>query len=955
MAAKNLEFAVAIDDRIDFALKGQYPCCLHSISGRALDAGLIDGDELITVNSEVVSHWPHDQVASLIFSQRQLVKIGVKRKRPPQLALVSPFYDAEFDAPSSPLMTLSEILHIRPQPKLPINENVIFIRSFNVSLNVLTCENALISLRKKMIRWAERHYQTVLNHGPAGDHGILRLSEDVLIVDRAKTSNPSLSNDADTHHVQGKSSHSFVPIQVKDVLVFGVLTALPSTWVLLVRGSRRCLRINLIHQFQQAIILHCVDATGIQPNKKSITRLSESKVIKHQVSTVLKPSPPCAVNDGDDIKENMYPVGYFPKTKCISDDRDLRRTSSKTLNKSVDQRINSDFGIIKHGSSSTAANVRSPDLHERFGSTNTQRLVPCNSLASLHDEQTWIRDFSDPAIALWSRSLSDLLDDPFGCYAFEKFLKSEYSSENIRFWTDCDHYEKTEDPLERRKLASAIWEKYLDSAALTTINVDSNSRQQCYDALLRKDSELDINLFRSIKEHIYNLMKYDSYQRFLKSPQYMECQNPLSSQPNCVPDAATSSVVKDDEHLDNSFREKSYTIGAMISPLPSANDEKSENSKKDQKSSSFPMFQWARAMAKWKKNAKQQRGSLSSNPSEIEQSPTCTLILPSNVSIRVNLRTEGKLDYRDFLSKKISVQLAPILRKLGLIWYRTYLEDSITGQEVDFSSICGRLFGRRLFVRMYCLSAFSMPDERMVICRSKPTQTIHKCVDNIRSSLNYSFRFDRLYFATLDTDIELLNEECEMSKLDNRCIAVRLKPIKLTEPRIHYDYFDQIPENDLNVEFDRFNVLKTRKVNRPSSCVIESSRVNGILPVQEDSNSLPCAEIVELNASSDRDSPPTAFRRQNQHSNGHSLPAVLVNAKSFDNVTLTSNDVRPDQFVFCGRSTISSSSSKQSSLSSIDSLQATTIFNNSMAPNDRIHLPVQSELLCNSVDEAAVD
>ncbi|KAM6185464.1 regulator of G-protein signaling 10 isoform 4-T4 [Rhynchocyon petersi] len=69
----------------------------------------------------------------------------------------------------------------------------------------------------------------------------------------------------------------------------------------------------------------------------------------------------------------------------------------------------------------------------------------------------------------WATSLENLLEDPEGVKRFREFLKKEFSEENVLFWLACEDFKKTQD-----------------------------------------------------KKQIFNLMKYDSYSRFLKSDLFLK-------------------------------------------------------------------------------------------------------------------------------------------------------------------------------------------------------------------------------------------------------------------------------------------------------------------------------------------------------------------------------------------------------------------------------------------------
>ncbi len=73
-----------------------------------------------------------------------------------------------------------------------------------------------------------------------------------------------------------------------------------------------------------------------------------------------------------------------------------------------------------------------------------------------------------------------------------------------------------------RTKANLIWSTYLHDTddGSCRINIDSRTRQECRQSLLNKPNA---HLFEKAQSQIFQLMKLDSYTRFLKSNMYKEC------------------------------------------------------------------------------------------------------------------------------------------------------------------------------------------------------------------------------------------------------------------------------------------------------------------------------------------------------------------------------------------------------------------------------------------------
>ncbi|XP_025055978.1 regulator of G-protein signaling 10 isoform X2 [Alligator sinensis] len=114
--------------------------------------------------------------------------------------------------------------------------------------------------------------------------------------------------------------------------------------------------------------------------------------------------------------------------------------------------------------------------------------------------------------ARWAASLENLLEDPEG-----EFLKKEFSEENVLFWLACEEFKKTQDKKQMQEKAKEIYMTFLSSKASSQVNVEGQSRLN--ETILETPHPL---MFQKLQDQIFNLMKYDSYSRFLKSDMYLK-------------------------------------------------------------------------------------------------------------------------------------------------------------------------------------------------------------------------------------------------------------------------------------------------------------------------------------------------------------------------------------------------------------------------------------------------
>uniref|UniRef100_A0AAY5EX84 RGS domain-containing protein n=1 Tax=Electrophorus electricus TaxID=8005 RepID=A0AAY5EX84_ELEEL len=117
----------------------------------------------------------------------------------------------------------------------------------------------------------------------------------------------------------------------------------------------------------------------------------------------------------------------------------------------------------------------------------------------------------------WGFGIDEVLKDPAGREQFLKFLESEFSSENLSFWLAVQE-------LKRRPVKEVpcrvqeIWQEFLAPGAPSAINLDSKS----YDKTTQNVKDPGRYSFEDAQEHIYKLMKSDSYSRFIRSSVYQE-------------------------------------------------------------------------------------------------------------------------------------------------------------------------------------------------------------------------------------------------------------------------------------------------------------------------------------------------------------------------------------------------------------------------------------------------
>ncbi|XP_014791455.1 PREDICTED: regulator of G-protein signaling 12 isoform X3 [Calidris pugnax] len=261
------------------------------------------------------------------------------------------------------------------------------------------------------------------------------------------------------------------------------------------------------------------------------------------------------------------------------------------------------FSITRSLDDLESATVSDGELN----STDLKDCVSENSLssnASLPSVQS-CRRLRERRVASWAVSFERLLQDPVGVKYFSEFLRKEFSEENILFWQACEYFNHVpaHDKKELSYRAREIFSKFLCSKATTPVNIDSQA--QLADDILNSPHP---DMFKEQQLQIFNLMKFDSYTRFLKSPLYQECilaeveGRPLPD-PQRVPSSPTSKHSISSEKSNISTPKK---LSGKSKSGRSLNEESGEEDTEKKKRGTF--FSWSRSKSLGKSQKRKENG-----------------------------------------------------------------------------------------------------------------------------------------------------------------------------------------------------------------------------------------------------------------------------------------------------------------------------------------------------------
>ncbi|XP_064004356.1 regulator of G-protein signaling 18 isoform X2 [Pogoniulus pusillus] len=117
----------------------------------------------------------------------------------------------------------------------------------------------------------------------------------------------------------------------------------------------------------------------------------------------------------------------------------------------------------------------------------------------------------------WGESFDKLLSEKAGLDAFMKFLKTEFSEENIEFWIACEDYKKSKTSHELLPKARTIYETFIQKDAPKEVNLDFQTKE----VTSQNIRQPILTTFDAAQNTVYRLMEQDSYPRFLRSDLYL--------------------------------------------------------------------------------------------------------------------------------------------------------------------------------------------------------------------------------------------------------------------------------------------------------------------------------------------------------------------------------------------------------------------------------------------------
>ncbi|KAG5680659.1 hypothetical protein PVAND_010153 [Polypedilum vanderplanki] len=447
----------------------------------------------------------------------------------------------------------------------------------------------------------------------------------------------------------------------------------------------------------------------------------------------------------------------------------------------------------KHSSKQSQSDLSS---FKRWGQSSLRaredRVRPSSLTASESDVYTKLTNPNkDGQLAFgptsWGQSFEFLLNDPNGLKIFAEFLKKEFSGENIYFWTACERYRQIVDETERRKEAIAIYEKHLGNGAHEPVNVDSNARNSTRDGLAK--AELD--LFSSAQKQIFNLMKFDSYQRFIRSDLYKSCiqaeqkNTPmpyasenldpllkitlLNGNQTATAAAANNVSSKLKKSLSNAEDRRRKSLLPWNRKTRCKSKDREEENKKNSTSSSNTL----------KHNSNQSGGDIHSSRSSLSSFDATIAKISSfddetrNSLCRVILRENGATTIVQIKHDETIRELVErVLDKRGFSYqaYEVFL--SGTNKPLDLDTVSKELAGNEVFIEQRVVFKLDLPNRKVISVKSKPSKLLCEVLRPILHKYNY--RLDMVHAYSKETN-DLIDTSLQVTEVDGMRLLILFK------------------------------------------------------------------------------------------------------------------------------------------------------------------------------------
>jgi len=144
-------------------------------------------------------------------------------------------------------------------------------------------------------------------------------------------------------------------------------------------------------------------------------------------------------------------------------------------------------------------------------------------------------------------ALDVVLREPIMRSGFRAFLEQNYCAENLFCWREIEEFKTLTDQDSLRLRAAEIYKDFIADMAPLEVNVDHFVRKAVEARLANMEEPLEPSFFNFVQREVFDLMRKDSFLKFLSDPTYQSSRN-IMEQVRCMrggsrTDATASTVL----------------------------------------------------------------------------------------------------------------------------------------------------------------------------------------------------------------------------------------------------------------------------------------------------------------------------------------------------------------------------------------------------------------------------
>eukprot|EP01114_Cavostelium_apophysatum_P009541 TRINITY_DN2269_c0_g1_i1.p1 TRINITY_DN2269_c0_g1~~TRINITY_DN2269_c0_g1_i1.p1 ORF type:complete len:1220 (+),score=341.95 TRINITY_DN2269_c0_g1_i1:204-3863(+) len=169
--------------------------------------------------------------------------------------------------------------------------------------------------------------------------------------------------------------------------------------------------------------------------------------------------------------------------------------------------------------------IGNSNVNRVYESAAPSGLIKPRSTDTRKEKQIWInakylekRFIRKEEFPLPVLTLKSVLSHPVGKDTFHQFLKTEFSSENLDFWDQCEQLKSCPET-EIEATTEAIYVRFLASGAADEVNIADQIKKEVQKNHEVKENMMKRDVFARAQGSIFELMEADSWKRYQHSEQ----------------------------------------------------------------------------------------------------------------------------------------------------------------------------------------------------------------------------------------------------------------------------------------------------------------------------------------------------------------------------------------------------------------------------------------------------